>query len=294
MILPEFTYLAPKSLDEAIALLLEKGSKAKIMAGGTDVINPLKDNALKDNVVLPEYIVDIKNIPDMDQLTYDPEKGLTIGALTKIYDVEHSEIVKKEYPALAEAAHVIASNQIRSKGTIAGNICNASPSADSVPSLIVLDAQLEIVGPNGTRMVPVEKFFTGFKKIELGAGELVKAIHVPPMSADTKAAYIKFAVRKAMDLAIVGVAAKVTVQDGVCKDAKIGLGAVAIHAVRAPHAEELLIGSDLSDAVLEKAGEAAMLDCAPISDIRASAEYRHDMVRVHVKRAVLKAMEQFN
>lgn len=293
MILPEFEYLAPKTLDEAISILKEHGEEAKILAGGTDTINPLKEHALDDDVKKPAYLVDIKNIPDMDKIDYNPEKGLSIGALVKIVDVEHSALIQKKYPALAEAAHVIASNQIRSKGTIVGNICNASPSADSVPTLIVLGASLDIAGPEGTRSVLVEDFFIGFKKVDLKAGEIVVAINVPPMAANTKAAYIKHAFRKAMDLAIVGVAAQVTVEDGICKDAKVALGAVHIHAVRAKHAEEILIGSDLSKEVLEKAGEAAMLDCSPISDVRASAEYRQDMVRVFTKRSVDKALKQF-
>ncbi len=293
MILPEFEYLAPKTLDKAISILKEYGDEAKIMAGGTDVINPLKEHALNDEVKKPAYLVDIKNLPDMDKIEYDAEKGLSIGALVKLVDIEDSELVKKEYPALAEAAHVIASNQIRSKGTMVGNICNASPSADSVPTLIVLGASLDIVGPEGKRNVLVENFFTGFKKLDLQVGEVVVGINIPPMKENTKAAYIKHAFRKAMDLAIVGVAAQITVEDGICKEAKVALGAVSIHAVRAKHAEDILVGSNLSQEVLEKAGEAAMLDCKPISDVRASAEYRHDMVRVFTKRAVKKALEQF-
>lgn len=293
MILPEFEYLAPKTLDEAISILKEHGDEAKILAGGTDLINPLKEHALDDNVKKPAYLVDIKNLPDMDKIEYDPEKGLSIGALVKIVDIEHSEVVNKEYPALAEAAHVIASNQIRSKGTMVGNICNASPSADSVPTLIVLGASLEIAGPEGKRNVLVENFYKGFKKVDLQAGEVVTGIQIPSMADNTKAVYIKHAFRKAMDLAIVGVAAQVTVEDGICKDAKVALGAVSIHAVRAKHAEEILIGSDLSKEVLEEAGKAAMLDCKPISDVRASAEYRHDMVRVFTKRSVTKALQQF-
>ena len=293
MILPEFEYLAPETLDEAISILKGYGDEAKILTGGTDLLNPIKDYALDDDVKKPSYIVDIKRIPEMDGIEFDAEKGLCIGALTKLVDIEQSEVVRKEYPALAEAAHVIASNQIRSKGTMVGNICNASPSADSVPALIVLEASLDITGPEGTRSVPVEDFFTGFKTIDLQDGEIVTAIRIPPVGENTKAAYIKHAFRKAMDLAIVGVAAKVTVEDGICKDAKVALGAVSITAVRAKKAEEILIGSDLSAEVLEKAGEAAMLECKPISDVRASAEYRQDMVRVFTKRSVAKALEQF-
>ena len=288
MVLPEFEYLTPSTAQAASNLLLELGGKARIMAGGTDTINPIKDKVLK-----PDYIIDIKRIPNMSQLEYSEEKGLTIGALTKIRDVECSPIVKEKYPALAEAAHVIASSQIRSKGTIAGNICNASPSADSVPALLVLGAELEVSGVERTRTIPLSEFFVGFKKLALEPGEIVTAIKIPPMGANTRASYIKHAYRKAMDLAIVGVAACITVENGICTDAKIGLGAVCITAVRAPSAEKVLIGNKLTEEIIAKAGEAAMLDCKPISDVRASADYRHDMIRVFTKRSVQKALEQF-
>lgn len=288
MILPEFEYIVPTSLQGACNLLNELGPTAKIMAGGTDLINPMKDKVLKAN-----YIIDIKNIPDLNQLEYDSIKGLKIGALTKLRDIECSPLVKREYRAIAEAAHVIASTQIRSKGTMVGNICNASPSADSVPALMVLDASLEVAGPEGTRGIPLGEFFVGFKKLALKPGEIVTAITVPPISSNTRVAYIKHAFRKAMDLAIVGVAASVTKENGKCANAKIALGAVAVTAVRSPSAENILIGSDLSDVVLVEAGKAAMKDCKPISDVRASAEYRHDMVRVFTRRSVQKVLVQF-
>ncbi|MDR0653528.1 MAG: xanthine dehydrogenase family protein subunit M [Synergistaceae bacterium] len=288
MILPDFEYLAPTSLQAACNILRNFGSGSKIMAGGTDLINPMKDKVLK-----PNYVIDIKNIPNLDQLEFDAEKGLKIGALTKIRDIECSPVIKREYPALAEAAHVIASTQIRSKGTMVGNICNASPSADSVPALLVLDATLKVTGPEGSRNIPISEFFVGFKKLALEPDEVVTAITVPAIPSDTRAAYIKHAYRKAMDLAIVGVAASVTMAGEKCTGARIALGAVAPTAVRSPSAEAVLIGKVPAAAVLEEAGVAAMKDCAPISDIRASAEYRRDMVRVFTRRAIQKALEQF-
>ena len=288
MILPNFTYMAPASLQEACNLLKELGPTAKIMAGGTDLIVQMKDKTEK-----PDYIIDIKNISDLNQLEYDPKKGLKIGALTKIRDVERSPAVQKHYPALAEAAHAIASTQVRSKGTLVGNICNASPSADSVPALLVLDAVLEVSGTEQTRNIPIEEFFTGYKKLALEPGEIVTSIIVPPIPAKTKAAYTKHAFRKAMDLAIVGVSARITMNGKKCVDAKIALGAVGITVLRSPHAENTLIGKELSQTILEDAGAAAMKDCKPISDVRASAEYRHDMVRVFTRRSIQKALEQF-
>lgn len=289
MILSDFTYAAPKSVDEAIKLLGQYGGRAKLMAGGTDLINFIKTKAVQ-----PEIVIDIKGIPDMEQLEYDPEKGLTIGALTKLIDIEKSPVVKREYPALAEAVHLIASTQIRNKGTLVGNVCNASPSADSVPSLFVLDAKLMVKGAKGERVIPIGEFYQGFKKLALAEDEIVTAIVIPPMSEDSRAAYKAHTVRKAMDLAIVGVAAKLTIDEaGICREAEVALGAVAVSCVRAPKAEAVLVGQKITPELAAKAGEEAMKDCKPISDVRASAEYRHDMVRVFTKRAVLAALDRF-
>lgn len=290
MILPEFRYTAPKTMDEAVTLLKEYGTGAKIMAGGTDLINFVKAGAIK-----PEAIVDIKNLPGMDEISFDSDNGLTIGSLVKLRDIELSEDIKKNYPALSEAVHLIASTQIRSKGTLTGNICNASPSADSVPALFALDARLCITGSEGQREIPIDQFYKGFKKIDLKSDEIVTAVKIPPMSDNTKAAYIAHTVRKAMDLAIVGIGAALTLdENGVCIDARIALGAVAVNCVRSPKAEEVLKGNKITEELAAKAGLMAMEDCKPISDVRASAEYRHDMVRVFTRRAIMKAYERFS
>ena len=291
MILPDFKYMPVSSVEEACALLkscADKGQNARIYAGGTDLINFIKTGAIK-----PDVLVDIKGIPGLDGISYDPAEGLTIGALTKLRDIELSPVVKQYYPAIAESVHLIASTQIRSKGTMTGNICNASPSADSVPALFVLDAQLVIRGSEGERIVPINNFYCGFKKTVLAADEVVIAIKVPPMKADESACYLAHTVRKAMDLAIVGVAVKLTLgENDVCTDARIALGAVAVNCVRARTAEAYIIGKKVTSEVAAEAGVMAMADCQPISDVRASAEYRHDMVRVFTKRAVLEALNR--
>lgn len=289
MILSDFMYAAPKSADEAVAMLGQYGSGAKLMAGGTDLINFIKTKTLQ-----PKVVIDIKEIPGMEGITYDPEKGLVIGALTKLIDIEKSSVVKDYYPVLAEAVHLIASTQIRNKGTLVGNVCNASPSADSVPALFVLDAKLTVKGAKGERVIPIGEFYQGFKKLALAEDELVTGIVIPPMEDNCRAAYRAHTVRKAMDLAIVGVAAGLSLNaEGICTDAKIALGAVAVSCVRSPKAEAALIGKKITPEVAAEAGKEAMKDCSPISDVRASAEYRHDMVRVFTKRAVLAALERF-
>ena len=286
MVLPKFEYLVPKTLEEACAKLVELGPCAKVMAGATDLIPPMKDKVIK-----PEYLLDIKHIPGLDVLSYDEEKGLTIGALTTLRTIENSTVVKEKLPAVAQAAKYVASPQIRNKGTMAGNICNASPSCDTAPILLASSATLNVQGPNGTRTIGIDDFFVGVKKTSLQPGEILTSIQVPALREGEHSAYIKHSVRKAMDLAIIGVAAKIRIENGICTDAKIDLGGVAITPIRAPKAEEILIGKQLTDEVIAEAAVAAMNSCSPISDIRASAEYRKDMIRVFTKRAVKQAME---
>lgn len=288
MVLPKFEYLAPKTLDEATNLLTELGTGAKIMAGGTDIIPPMRDKVLK-----ADYLIDIKHVPGLDYITYDEVEGLKIGALTKLYDIQTSKLVKEKNPAVAQAAKYVASTQIRHKGTMVGNICNASPSCDTGPILISMNAKILVHSAEQDRVIPAGEFFKGVKKTYLEPGEIVTGIVIPPLGENEHAAYIKHSVRKAMDLAIVGVAAYVKVENGICTEARITLGAVAITPVRAPSAEAAIIGKELTDDVIAAAGVAAMQDCKPISDVRASAEYRHDMVRVFTKRAIKKALEGY-
>ncbi len=288
MVLPKFEYLTPATLEEATLLLSELGSGAKIMAGGTDIIPPMRDKVLK-----ADYLIDIKHIPGLEYITYDEKDGLKIGALSKLYDIQTSKLVKEKNPSVAQAAKYVASTQIRNKGTMVGNICNASPSCDTAPILIAQNAAVQVHGPENDRVIPAGSFFKGVKKTWLEPNEIVTGLVIPPLGEGECAAYIKHSVRKAMDLAIVGVAAWLKMDGAVCVDARIVLGAVAITPVRAPSAEKVLIGKELTDDVIAEAGIAAMSDCKPISDVRASAEYRHDMVRVFTKRAVKKALEGY-
>lgn len=289
MILPHFDYIKPESMDQVSELLLKHGSAARVMAGATDMIIPMKDGAVKP---VPEVIIDLKELDGMRELEYSDEEGLKIGALTTLRQIEFSDLVWEKNPAVATACKSIASTQIRAKGTIAGNICNASPSCDSGPMIVASDAAVRVYGPEGERVIKGGDFFVDFKKTALKPGEFVTSITYPPLKKNQKAAYMKHAVRKAMDLAIVGVAAIITVEEGVCTDAKIGLGAVAVTPIRAPKAEEILVGKKLTDEVIEEAAQAAMESCKPISDIRASKEYRSAMVKVFTKRAILKCLEQ--
>lgn len=290
MVLPEFEYLVPTTIEEACNLQAELGASARVMAGGTDVVPPMKDGALK-----ADYLINITRIPGLNALEYDEKEGLKIGCLTKLFDIQTSKLVQKVNPAVAQAAKYVATTQVRNKGTMVGNICNASPSCDTGSILIACDATIQITGAERNREVPAVDFFKGVKRTCLNpdAGEIVTGIVIPPLAEDEHAAYIKHAVRKAMDLAIVGVAAWVKTDGTVIKDIRLALGAVDITPIRAYKAEQFLIGKEITDENLNEAGIIAMHECHPIDDVRASADYRRDMVRVFVKRAVKKALEGY-
>lgn len=282
-----FAYLEPTTLHEAVALLAQHGAQARVLAGGTDLLT-----ALKEGWEHPGWVVSIGRIADLNYVRYEPETGLRIGALASVRAVETSPAVRQHYPMLADAAGQLASVQIRNLATVAGNVCRASPSADTIPALLVLDAEARVVGPNGERRVPLAKFFTGPGRTVLGPAELLAEIIVPPPRLGTGAVYIKHSPRRAMDLAVVGVAALV-VLDGVrCVDARIALGAVAPTPIRAYAAEERLIGTEITPEVAEAAAEAAQAAAQPISDVRGSAAYRRKMVRVLTRRCVLQAAER--
>ena len=288
MVLPDFDYLAPKTLEEASNLLHELGDKAMVIAGGCDTFPPMKQGAFADC----KYIIDLKHIPGLDKISFDKD-GLHIGCLVKLFDIQTSALVKEKNPAVAQAAKYIASTQVRNKGTLMGNICAAVPSCDGGPILIAQNATIVVKAHDEWKRIPAEKFFVGVKKTCLAYDEIATEIIVPPLGEDERAAYIKFATRKAMDLAIVGVAAWLKMDGETVADARIALGAVATTPILAPDAGAYLIGKKLTDEVLENCGVIAMNSCRPISDVRASAEYRRDMVRVFTKRAIRKAIEGY-
>jgi carbon-monoxide dehydrogenase medium subunit len=284
-----FEYLRPETLKEALALAKKYGKKAKFLAGGTDLLIFISHGRVK-----ADYVIDLKGIPGIGGIKYDAKKGLQIGALTTVREVETSPIVIKRYPILTGAAtQEFASIQIRNLATIGGNVCNAAPSADTVPALMALGARAKVVGSSGRRTVPLDEFFTGPGKTVLKADEILSELVIPPPARHTGGHYIKLAARRAMDIAFVGVAAAVQAdpKDGAIKDVKIVLGAVAPTPVRALEAERILKGNPLESRIIEEAGEAAEAASRPISDVRASAEYRREMVRVLTKRAVAKAWD---
>lgn len=283
----EFDYVAPTSLDDAIALLAQHGANARPLAGGTDLVL-----MMTDKVIEPQFVVDIKGVPELTRFTWDPGKGLTIGAAVPFHTIETSREVRQHYPGLAEAASEVGSWQIRNLGTPGGNLCTASPSAEIAPILLALDAQVQLAGPRGRRRMPVQQFITGVRRTTLEPNELLVAIEVPPPGPRSGSHYIKLKERQKMDIAFVGVAVAVQLEanNSTIREARIALGAVAPTPIRAPRAEASLRGQRLNDRVLEEAGREAAEAARPISDVRASADYRREMVNVLTKRAIKQAV----
>ena len=276
-----FDYWEPRTVQEAIALLSRYGGTAKVIAGGTDLLN-----AIRSKLLAPEHVVDIGSIPGLDSLTYDDHGTLSIGALATLRAVETSPQVKKHHTVISQAAGQIGSVAIRNVGTIAGNLCHASPAADMAPSLLALGAKAKIVGPAGERTVALDDFFAGPGRTVLASDEMLVEIQVPAMPPQTNAVYLKHAIRGAADLSIVGVAVMASLEDGCCRNVKIALGAVAPTPMRARSSESVLEEKKLDHALIENAGRAASDECRPITDVRASADYRREMVKVLTQWAI--------
>ncbi len=279
--LPRFTYLRPRSLDEAIFLLGEHREKAKVLAGGTDLLPQLKGR----QIPAPEYIVDITGLNSLTKIACT-DSHLSIGALATIAAIAESPAVGAHYPLLVQAASSMASPQVRNRGTFTGNICSGVPSADSVPSLLALGATIRLKGPKGERETPLDTFLLGPRKIAAEPDEMVLSIEVPAPSPGSRGVYLKLSPRHSMDLAVVGVAAIGTMRDGICDDVRIATCAVAPTPLRAPMAEDMLKGRQITPEIIDEAARSAVTQCDPIDDHRASREYRCDMIYVMVKRAL--------
>ncbi|MBN2324161.1 MAG: xanthine dehydrogenase family protein subunit M [Spirochaetes bacterium] len=273
-----FNYLRPSTLSEALKLLGDHGREAKVLAGGTDLIVGMKEKGLS-----PRYVIDIKGIEGLDGIGYDPNEGLRIGTLATMSEVSASSCVREHYLFLAHAAGEVGSVQVRNRATIGGNLCNAAPSAETAPALLCLDAVLTVAGPKGERAVAIEEFFRGPGMTVLD-GEILTGMLIPPV--ERKGIYIKHSPRNAMDIAVIGAAAAVTPKEGGWENVRIALGAVAPTPVRVHEAEELIRKKGQTKEAIEEAGRMAGETASPIFDVRASAEYRSEMVENLVIRAL--------
>jgi CO/xanthine dehydrogenase FAD-binding subunit len=284
--LPKFQYLFPKTVEEALRMLSEHKGDSKLIAGGTDLVPALK----RREINVPGYIIDLKAIPGLDAISFDKKTGLKIGPLATISTIAESAVIADNFPCLAQSALTMASPQVRNRGTFAGNICNAVPSADSAPSLLALSASVKIKGLKGERTVPVEQFFTGPRKTVLMEDEMLIEILVPSPSPGSKSIYLKLSPRHSMDLAIVGIAVNGKCENGNCMEIKIALGAVAPTPLRAPVSENILQGKRVTPEIIKEASLNAITQCSPIDDHRASQEYRCDMVNVMTRRALTQVL----
>lgn len=284
ILLNDIEYHEPETLEEASALLKQLGTDALVYAGGTDIIPKIRYDR-----ITPPHLVNIKRIPGLDRIEYD--NGLRIGALATFNDICSHDAVKGHYPVLADVFGDIASHQVRNLATIGGNICNAAPSADSPPILIIYGAKVEIFHPTGSRTVLLEEFFKGPGIVDLKEGEILTGIMVPLPVDRVGYAYIKHTVRRSLDIAIVSVAVRVKIDedDKICTDARVVIGASAPVPLRIKEAEKALIGTRLEENVLRSAGALAAEAVKPIDDVRGSAVYRRDMANVILGRAVKKA-----
>jgi carbon-monoxide dehydrogenase medium subunit len=288
--LPKFEYHAPTSLPEALDLLVKYDGKGALLAGGTDLLV-----SMKKREVLPEHLISLKGIAELKGI-HDEKEGMKIGALVTLGEIEHSRMIQDKFPVLWDAAQVMASRQIRNLGTIGGNLCSAQPSADTAPPLIVLDASVEIISPNGKRKVLVEIFFKGPGESDLKPGEILTQIMIPSSLKKSSGAYFKLMRRAAMDLAQVGVAACLSVdsEKNTCTKARIALGAVGLTPIRALRAEKILLNKQLNETLAKEAGKIAAEEGNPRSSIRASKEYRREMIEVLTKRAVMAAYKRIH
>lgn len=287
--LKPFSYFEPATLKEAIEVLAEKGSSAYPLAGGTDLLVRMKRGEIK-----PSALVNLKGIPGLTQIEKEPAKGLHIGALAKISAIEQSSWVHSEYPILAEAAGLLGSPSIRNLGTLGGNIGRASPASDMVPSLIVLRARVLAQGFQGKKELDMESFFTGPGTTVLSSREIITSVFLPNLAPRSGAAYLKLGRQEGMECALVGVAAFLTLSenDHEAQDARVALAAVAPVPLRPRRAEEVLLSGSLSEDRIREAARVAAEESTPITDMRASASYRKEMVKVLAARALEMALQR--
>ncbi|HEX5447494.1 MAG TPA: xanthine dehydrogenase family protein subunit M [Pirellulales bacterium] len=282
----DFDYAAAASVEEAVGLLADRGPRAKVLAGGTDILVQLREGLRE-----AELVVDIKKIPELMELSFRAETGLRLGAGVPCYQIYGNPAVAAAYPALADSARIIGGWQIQSRASIGGNLCNSSPAADSIPSLIALEAVCQIAGPAGRRSVPVAQFCTGPGKNQLARGEFLVSLEFPPPVAHSGSRYLRFIPRNEMDIAVVGVGAwlRLSASGERIEAARLALAAVAPTPLAATEAASWLVGKPATAETFVEAGELARKIARPISDMRGPAEYRVHLVGVLVQRALTEA-----
>lgn len=282
-------YILADNLDKAVELLTSHEGRARILCGGTDLLVQLRENRRT-----ADLLIDIKNIAELTSIQYDPETGLQIGCAVSCYEICHHPVVSAMYPGLVDAIHLIGGVQIQYRASLGGNLCNASPAADSIPALIVHEATCIIANSRGTRKVPVEKFCLAPGKNALEPGELLVSVSIPPPKQNFGAHYLRFIPRNEMDIAVVGAGASVTLDERQQKilSARVALGAVAPTPLLVEEVGTYLAGKEILEENLREAARLAQAAARPISDLRGTAEFRTHLCAVLTRRALEKAIDR--
>ena len=285
----QFRYIRAHNVEHAATLLLQHDGRARILAGGTDLIVALRERRLET-----ELVIDIKGIPEVSELSFDPVEGLRIGSSVPCHRIYNDATTVAKYPGLIDAASLIGGIQIQGRASLGGNLCNASPAADSIPALIVHGAICDIALPQTRRRVPVEAFCTAPGKTVLERGEFLASLHLPPPPPGFGAAYLRFIPRNEMDIAVVGVGASVQLDESRQRitAARIALGAVAPTPLFVQEAGDALLGAEPGDEAFARAATIAQAAARPISDMRGTAEHRRHLVGVLTRRALAIAVER--
>jgi len=280
-------YEAPTSVREAVDLLNEAGDNARPLAGGTDLLVQMRGRAYDLDLV-----VDVKNIPELNELTYDPDNGLTIGAAVPCYRIYGNSTVRSVYPGIVDAANIIGGTQIQGRASLGGNLCNAAPSADSVPAMIAYSGVARIAGPNGNREVALEDFCTHVRQTVLEQGEVLVAVHFPTPAANSGANYIRFIPRNEMDIAVAGAGVSVELENGNIKSARVTLASVAPTPLFVSEAGDAVAGKPATEETVRIASGLARDAAVPITDMRGTIEYRKHLCEVLTRRAMMTAIER--
>jgi carbon-monoxide dehydrogenase medium subunit len=281
-----FDFATPASVAEAVGLLTTHPG-ARLLAGGTDLLVQLRAGRKETDLV-----VDLKRIPELNALEYDLVRGLTIGAAVPCYRIYRDPTVARAYPALVELASLIGGTQIQGRASLGGNLCNAAPSADSIPLLIALGATCRISGPRGAREVAVEDFCTAPGRNVLQPGELLVSLHLPPPPAHSGARYLRFIPRNEMDIAVAGVGVEVVLDNGKFRSARVALAAVAPTPLFVREAGDALAGQPVNEASIARAADIARASVKPITDMRGTADYRRHICGVLTRRALEAAVQR--
>jgi xanthine dehydrogenase FAD-binding subunit len=285
----DFSYAAPTSMAEATELLAKANGKAKLLAGGTDILVQLREGLRE-----AELVVDVKKIPELMEMSYSTAKGLRLGASVPCYRIYENAEVAKAYPALADAARIVGGWQIQSRASVGGNLCNSSPAADTIPALIAHGCTCVVVGPKGQREIKVEEFCSGSGKNVLQPGELLVTVVFPPRATNAASAYERFIPRNEMDIAVAGAGSWVQLSSDrkTIERARIGLCAVAPTPKFAQEASQWLAGKPATEESFAQAGELSKKVGSPITDMRGTVEYRIHLIGVLVKRTLTRATDR--